>query len=579
MLKYIKIERFRGFHQLEMDVPKVLVLMGPNSSGKTTVLHAVRMTCQSLWLMLTHDVKWNHQDQWIKCDDFLVRDLSELISLSDGQALFTDQKLREDLPFCIDLRFDDQDPISLISLKGIFSHQDQLKLSVSLKTTAFINQQINEFLKKHLPKAIFIPPFYDVIRQEEYRNRLVVDSMMGSANQNHVVRNLISRLSTQQFIQLNAFLKEMVNAELVYRTQGDDVEQIPHLRVTFRDSNGALELSAAGAGLINLIAIYASLARWQQESNQRQILFLLDEPEAHLHPKLQSFTADRLASLITFTFNATVMMATHSVEIINQLGDREDAMIFRTDRLNLIEGGQRLVGHSALIDDISQWADLTPFSAMHFLAHRKILFFEGKTDGMIFRKCADLLYRNHPKKKKAFDRWTLVQLDGSSYDQVAVMLARLLGAHLVGKDLPLDSFKILVQLDKDFQSEVLSFEQLKDVDIPTYRNCWTKHSIESLFCEADVLYQWIKIRYTHVNMEMIEHALEVVNTDVWQRAKDRASKILREIKQALGKDGGNMPTVLHRLIERTDVDLFAGGHLGIVPTEIRRMLDWMVDES
>jgi hypothetical protein len=80
-------------------------------------------------------------------------------------------------------------------------------------------------------------------------------------------------------------------------------------------------------------------------------------------------------------------------------------------------------------------------------------------------------------------------------------------------------------------------------------------------------------------MEMIEHALEVVNTDVWQRAKDRASKILREIKQALGKDGGNMPTVLHRLIERTDVDLFAGGHLGIVPTEIRRMLDWMVDES
>jgi predicted ATP-dependent endonuclease of OLD family len=558
------------------------------------------MACQSLWLMLKYEVKWTHQEQWIKANDFLVRDFSELISLSDGQALFTDQHIREDLPFCICLRFDDQDPITFISVEGICSHQDQLNLSVSLKTSSFkwgseqinpdfnpdsINQQVNEFLKKHLPKAIFIPPFYDVIRQEEYRNRLVVDSMMGSANQNHVVRNLVARLSTQQFIQLNAFLKEMVNAELVYRTQGDDVEQVPHLRVTFRDSNGALELSAAGAGLINLIAIYASLARWQQESNQRQILFLLDEPEAHLHPKLQSFTADRLASLITITFNAAVMMATHSVEIINELGDREDAMIFRTDRLNLLQGGQRLIGHSALIDDISQWADLTPFSAMHFLAHRKILFFEGKTDGMIFRKCADLLYRNHPKKKKAFDRWTLIQLDGSSYEQVAVMLARLLEAHMIGKDLPLDSFKILVQLDKDFQSEVPSFEQIKDVDIPTYRNCWTKHSIESLFCETDLLYQWIKIRYPHVDMEMIERALDVVNSDtelnpdVWQRGKDRASKILREIKQALGKDGGNMPTVLHRLIERADVNLFAGGYLGIVPMEIRRMLDWMVDES
>ncbi|NLD91452.1 MAG: hypothetical protein GX639_02165 [Fibrobacter sp.] len=39
MLKKIVLERFRGFKRLELDVPEVLVLMGPKSSGKTTVLH------------------------------------------------------------------------------------------------------------------------------------------------------------------------------------------------------------------------------------------------------------------------------------------------------------------------------------------------------------------------------------------------------------------------------------------------------------------------------------------------------------------------------------------------------------
>lgn len=42
MLKRITIENFRGFKQLDIaqDLGPVTVLMGPNSSGKTTVLHA-----------------------------------------------------------------------------------------------------------------------------------------------------------------------------------------------------------------------------------------------------------------------------------------------------------------------------------------------------------------------------------------------------------------------------------------------------------------------------------------------------------------------------------------------------------
>lgn len=40
----------------------------------------------------------------------------------------------------------------------------------------------------------------------------------------------------------------------------------------------------------------------------------------------------RLASLVTQEFNAQLLMATHSVEIINRLGDTDFTTLLRTDR-------------------------------------------------------------------------------------------------------------------------------------------------------------------------------------------------------------------------------------------------------
>lgn len=43
MLRRIQIENFRGIPQMDIPVEQVTALLSPNSSGKTTVLHAIRM--------------------------------------------------------------------------------------------------------------------------------------------------------------------------------------------------------------------------------------------------------------------------------------------------------------------------------------------------------------------------------------------------------------------------------------------------------------------------------------------------------------------------------------------------------
>ncbi|EYF07032.1 Hypothetical protein CAP_1291 [Chondromyces apiculatus DSM 436] len=100
-------------------------------------------------------------------------------------------------------------------------------------------------------------------------------------------------------LAMNEFLGRTLQTRIVQRTAQIDAEARADLVVTYRDSNGELELSSAGAGLVSLVALYAALERIRKERAQgtrRPVVFLLDEPEAHLHPRLQGDVGEEFTS-------------------------------------------------------------------------------------------------------------------------------------------------------------------------------------------------------------------------------------------------------------------------------------------
>jgi AAA15 family ATPase/GTPase len=54
MLVRISISRFRGFKSLAFGCSPVTAIIGPNSSGKTSVLGAIRFVCDALRVALDH---------------------------------------------------------------------------------------------------------------------------------------------------------------------------------------------------------------------------------------------------------------------------------------------------------------------------------------------------------------------------------------------------------------------------------------------------------------------------------------------------------------------------------------------
>lgn len=644
MLTRIQCTNFRGFRELDAAVAPVTALLGPNSSGKTTALHAVRLACELLQRGLDHEgspkTDGAGAETWIiVTKGTLVGDPARLLPLADWRALFVDQNVGENVKLSITLTFEAHDPIEALRVQVTCARNQQLKLDVRVRSAKALKSVsgytkkgdrsafLTAYLKDHSPLAVFVPPFYGTVRDEELRARFVLDRLLGSGDQSHVVRNLVSGLSTPQFLQLNAFLADTVGAQLTYRTAGDGL-QAEALTVRFKDTNGELELSAAGAGLVNLIALFASLARWESESEARTVLFLLDEPEAHLHPRLQAQSAARLATLVTQEFRAQLVLATHSVDILNRLSE-SGALLLRCDRTRT-PSVVALEGDAQLFDELATFADLAPYTAINFLASRRLLFCEGDGDKATIERLAEIRFRNDPTKRKRFQRWAIVRLHGADNRPVAALLDRLVASDAIKAQAKDEPFRIVVVLDKDHHLTPPPGPRGSARVTETVRR-WSRHSVESVLLEPAALGAWIRalvgksaprdlperilaaIVAADADTTLCEAAREqllakLMGTEIrddagdrvlggeqkviramrearrlvadapatWQRGKDRARFVLGQLRPAIGVANRNQfPTDIVRLVSKVDPNLI-GDLTAAVPPEIGALLDSLV---
>lgn len=644
MLKQIRCQNFRGFRALETEIDPITAFLGPNSSGKTTALHAVRLGCDAVRLAIESDTPARLEreggDRIVATSGTLV-DHARLLPLADWRALFVDQQVGEGVALSVELIFEDADPVQEIKVNLVCARNEQLKLSVTVRASQAaavvaglprksnqVNQRLTAFLREHAPVAVFVPPFYGTVPDEEYRSRAIIDRMLGSGDQSHVVRNLVVGLEPEQFERLNAFLEDTIGARLTGRTGQDEVQNVTRLTVQFRDSNGEIELSSAGAGLVNLVALYTALSRWRTESARRRVLFLLDEPEAHLHPRLQADSAERLGRLVTREFGAQLLLATHSVDILNRLSTA-GALLIRCDR-SAEPSTVPLRSDAALFDDVAAWVDLEPYTAINFLASRRVLFCEGDDEVAVLPRLAELRFRNDPARSARFRRWSLVRLNGASNAPVVDLLARLVRSDVVRvRAAAAGGFRVEVVLDRDHHREPGTRSEQRD-GVTETTTVWSRHSLESLLLDPPVLAAWVRAcvgenapvdlntriteaiaeadRDEDLNRYAVEQlaaklalgdledtngrrvggeqkfvqaqrsARERVQAEpaVWQRGKDRARLVLRHLQRYIALPARNQfPTDVVRLILRADLNRI-GDPAVAIPPEAGTLLDRLV---
>jgi len=632
MLTSVTVRNFRGFAKLDLSLKPVSVVVGPNSSGKTTVLHAVsaahRAYAQAIEAAEAHPFV-QKSGRITVCDGVILQDHSRLLPIAVQEEIFRNGDVSEGVTTEIDLGFEASDPVRRLVVKLSYMRNKVLKLTVEVDCPAALAAveslavkskyrapRLIEALRRDPPVAVLVPAFYGVTLQEEFRPRPVVDEHLQEGQQSRIVRNLIARLSAVDLEELNAFLERTVGARISERTPAADSERVHPLIVKFSDVNGALDLSAAGAGVVNLIALFAAL-KWRQRAGKGTTVFLLDEPEAHLHPRLQGKLGDELASVVRSFANAQFIAATHSIEMINRLGRRDDAVLIALDRS---KGTSATLGsEAAVIDELSAWADLTPFTSLNFLASRRLLFHEGPSDARILQRAAEVHFRNRPEDLAVFRRWTLVAIDGTGNVPGIAALRKVIQPRVfphLGKG---DSVHLVLVLDRDRErSPGLSHKA--DGRVHSTEVVWSRHSVESLFLDPEILAQWLAAsmpvgRTDETTLRScIEQALPIVDAlpelnepvvadlapillrgggslkerikeaqalvrrepAVLQKGRERARRILERVRAALPpRDRGYVRASVVDEMEEATLERLSHPDTA-VPAEVRALLESMV---
>src|SRR5580704_17145889 len=112
MLTSISLRHFRGFHELDAEVRPITVFMGPNSSGKTSVLHAVRVALEALSIGIEEGEPRLDDDGWITvCSGHVVRDPLRLYTTADRDELFSGKEIGGGATLSLGLRFHASDEL------------------------------------------------------------------------------------------------------------------------------------------------------------------------------------------------------------------------------------------------------------------------------------------------------------------------------------------------------------------------------------------------------------------------------------------------------------------------------------
>lgn len=632
MLESVRVVGFRGFEDVTASFGELTALVGRNSSGKSSILQAVRIASVAVELALESELcsPTSRAAEIVLCEGMVVSDASRLCALAAWQQLFTHDISPGRTSLSIDLTFGEEDPIQRVTCTLSSGRNAQLLLRVAVESAAIAEKVTLPARSKHRPKALrdellrerpvalFVPAFYGVTPREEHRSLPLVNRSLGAGDQSHIVRNLVARLDATALNTLNGILGRTLGATLVSRTSQADAENTETLTVRFKDTNGELELSAAGTGLIAIVALFATLESVRAQRLVRQTtvvpIVLLDEPEAHLHPRLQGDVGEELAKLAR-EFGFQLALATHSVEMINRLG-RSRATLLSVDRAKNVV--TPLASESATVEALHDFADLEPFTALNMLASRRILFHEGKTDQEYLEACARVSFRHDDARMAEWRRYVCAALDGSGNVGSAKVLANVLRSPLFPK-LKGEPVRAALLLDRDY-SRVPTLATKPGEGAEIVECVWSRHSIESLFLDAPVLAGWLAASGIEPRglEAAVRRAIEVVNADraledraidgrcayhrradetrkaltvdaatkaareevrrepwVFHHGRDRAKRLLEELRKT--PEGKGLRGTLLDIVTRADPS--AGDPSVLVPLDIRALFDRLVPRA
>lgn len=428
-LKSITIQRFKRFREFKVDFDRLTLLVGTNSSGKTSVLQAIRLFFWCVDVCLRKDGNQSHfAKAVIPFSDFRLipaHDLRELAfkGVSPNRrtlGIILTGTLENGLTLAFRI-YASYSTLMVVDPEG-------------LPDDPLTAEQVSVIDRAPL----YIPGFFGVVSRELLAHDAHLEELLNSGHHNEVLRNIILRLkgNSANLDRLQQIMKDQFKITGMDLPFSEKTTQYLKAEYSEPDVRVPLDFVSAGSGFLQVLQIMAHALQ-----NPSPIL-LLDEPDAHMHHSLQrSFL--KLLRAFADSEDLQIVMASHSETFL-----RETPL----EEIRVIDADWREAGKFPNAPDLQEqlsqagiWP--TQLELAEILRTRRVLIVEGDKDEKIVHRAGRLAHADWDSGARLIQ---MVHSDGSDdatvrrLEYVKQILNRILPdglkiAHLRDRDLLCDA--------------------------------------------------------------------------------------------------------------------------------------------
>jgi predicted ATPase len=370
-LAKIGISSLKGLENTTVEVPRPLcVLTGPNNSGKSTILQAVLLGFDALRRCVdTQTWRLRTSGRAVTQVDFLrvnePRDLWHNQQWTAGRA--GEKYIRVELSFDNGVSF-------VARIRFLYG-------ALNIGITDVSPSPLTEDLLKAVlgVSPVFLPPSGGAQSHEAVSTIAQLHYILSTGDPGVVLRNILLQLQRPEQRDAWNFLCGVARSHFGIEMQSIafDEKYDLELRAPYREGACTLDLVSGGAGFSQVLQIVAVLA-WLKPG-----LVLLDEPDAHLHPSLQSRLLDFLLTLSSH-FGVQIILSTHSKEVISQAPLNAIVPVDASRRVL-----QPIASMEHLLLEYERQGTITNVDLALLYQTRRCLFVEGQADKRLLPKLAE----------------------------------------------------------------------------------------------------------------------------------------------------------------------------------------------
>jgi len=391
MLTRIQIKKFRKLKDVEVELGKSVVLIGPNNSGKTAALQAI-----ALWeIGLKQWMEKRGEKASPAKRPGVAINRRDLISIPVPKAklLWSDLHVRDvdtsgSKPRTKNIRID-------IIVDGITNDQswscgfefdytnEESILCRPVRKSGFEDKPVKSAEFTTVPeiankvRIAYLPPMSGLAATEPKLEPGRINVLMGEGQTAQVLRNLCYQIFDQanqkEWTELCVSIKTLFGVDLkppmYIRERGE-------ITMEYQEPNGVrLDLSCSGRGLQQILLLLAHLY-----ANPNTVL-LLDEPDAHLEVLRQREIYQLLTDVAELR-GSQIIAASHSEVVLNEAAGKDIVIAFVGKPHRIDNRGSQLLKALKKIG-----------FDQYYLAEQRgwVLYLEGSTDLAILQKFARTL--------------------------------------------------------------------------------------------------------------------------------------------------------------------------------------------